>query len=124
VLSFIVRLIVNGLAIWVATELVDGVTLSGSSTSDDLLTLLLVAVIFAAVNLLIKPIVKLLSLPFYIITLGLFTFIVNAFMLWLTSWIASLFDLPFEVEGFWWEAILGSVVISLVSWVLNLLLPD
>lgn len=123
-LSFIVRLIVNGLAIWVATELVDGVTLSGSSTSDDLLTLLLVAVIFAAVNLLIKPIVKLLSLPFYIITLGLFTFIVNAFMLWLTSWIASLFDLPFEVEGFWWEAILGSVVISLVSWVLNLLLPD
>ncbi len=123
-LSFVVRLIVNGLAIWVATELVDGVTLSGESTSDDLLTLLLVAVIFAAVNLVIKPIVKLLSFPFFVITLGLFTFIVNAFMLWLTSWIASLFDLPFEVEGFWWEAVLGSVVISLVSWVLNLLLPD
>lgn len=123
-MSIIVRLIVNGLALWVATEIVDGVTIESSSTSETIVTLLLVALIFAVVNAFIKPIVQLLSLPLFVLTLGLFTFVVNALMLMLTSWIAGLFDLPFHVDGFFWAAVLGALVISFVSWLLNMLLPD
>lgn len=123
-MSIIVRLIVNALALWVTTEIVDGITVESSSTSDEILTLLLVAVIFGVVNAYIKPLVKLISLPVLVLTLGLFTFVVNALMLMLTSWIAEQLDVPFHVEGFFWEAVLGALVISIVSWLLNLLLPD
>lgn len=123
VVSIIVRLIVNGLALWVATELVDGVDITTDTGSDKLRTLLVVAAIFALVNTFIKPVLKILTLPLFILTLGLFTFIVNAFMLWLTSWIAEQFDVPFEVDSFIWSAVLGALVISVVSWLLNLLLP-
>ncbi|WP_298323449.1 phage holin family protein [Haloactinopolyspora sp.] len=121
--SIIVRLIVNGLALWVATEIVDGVSITSDSTSNQVVTLLIVALIFGVVNAVIKPIVKLLSLPLLILTLGLFTLIVNALMFWLTSWIADVLDVPFHVDGFFWEAVLGALVVSVVSWLLNLLLP-
>lgn len=121
--SIIVRLIVNGLALWVATEIVDGVSITSDSTSNQVVTLLIVALIFGVVNAVIKPIVKLLSLPLLILTLGLFTLIVNALMFWLTSWIADVIDVPFHVDGFFWEAVLGALVVSVVSWLLNLLLP-
>ncbi|RIQ31172.1 phage holin family protein [Jiangella rhizosphaerae] len=122
--SFIIRLLVNGFALWVATRIVDGVTISSDSTSSEVLTLLVVALIFGLVNALIKPVVQLLSLPLLILTLGLFTLIVNALMFWLTSWIADALDVPFHVEGFFWEAVLGALVVSFVSWILNLLLPN
>ncbi|HEX6336623.1 MAG TPA: phage holin family protein [Jiangellaceae bacterium] len=122
-MSLIIRLIVNAIALWVATVIVSGVELEGASTQDRVITLLVVAAIFALVNVVVRPIVKILSLPLYVLTLGLFTFVVNALMLLLTSWIADQFDVPFSVDGFW-SAILGGLVISFVSWVLNLLLPD
>lgn len=122
-ISFLVRLIVNGLALWVATEIVDGVTVSADSTSNQVITLLVVALIFALVNAVIKPVVQLLSLPLLILTLGLFTLVVNALMFWLTSWIADRLDVSFHVDGFFWEAVLGALVVSVVSWLLNLLLP-
>lgn len=122
-MSLIIRLIVNAIALWVATLIVSGVELEGASTQDRVITLLVVAVIFALVNVVVRPIVKILSLPLYVLTLGLFTFIVNALMLLLTSWIADQFDVPFNVDGFW-SAVLGGLVISFVSWILNLLLPD
>ncbi len=122
--SFLIRLIVNGFALWVATRIVDGVTISSDSTSSEILTLLVVALIFGVVNALIKPVVQLLSLPLLVLTLGLFTLIVNALMFWLTSWIADVLDVPFHVEGFFWEAVLGALVVSFVSWILNLLLPN
>ncbi len=124
VFSFIVRIIVNGLALWVATEIVSGVNItSDDSTSDRILTFGVIALIFALVNAFIKPVVQLLTLPLFILTLGLFTFIVNALMLWLTGWIAEQLDVPFEVNDFFWAAVLGALVVSFVSWVLNLLLP-
>jgi len=124
VLSFIVRLFVTGVAIWVASEIIGGVTLGPSGdTTQMVLTLAGVSLIFTVVNALVRPVVVLLSLPAYILTLGLFTFVVNALMLWLTSWIAGQFDLNFNVDGFFWAAVLGSLVISLVSWVLSLVLP-
>jgi putative membrane protein len=122
-MSLIIRLIVNAIALWVATVIVSGVELESASTQDRVITLLVVAAIFALVNVVVRPIVKILSLPLYVLTLGLFTFVVNALMLLLTSWIADQFDLPFSVDGFW-SAVLGGLVISFVSWILNLLLPD
>ncbi|MBB5786997.1 phage holin family protein [Jiangella mangrovi] len=122
--SFIIRLLVNGFALWVATQIVDGVTISSDSTSSEVLTLLVVALIFGLVNAFIKPVVQLLSLPLLVLTLGLFTLIVNAFMFWLTSAIADVLDVPFHVDGFFWEAVLGALVVSFVSWILNLLLPN
>lgn len=122
-LSLIIRLIVNAVALWVATLIVSGVEIEQASTQEQVLTLLVVAAIFALVNIVVRPVVKLLSLPLYVLTLGLFTFIVNALMLWLTSWVAGLLNVPFTVEGFW-AAVLGGLVVSFVSWLLNLLLPN
>ena len=72
----------------------------------------------------IKPVVKLLALPFVILTLGLFTFIVNAFMLQITEWVADPLGLYFSIDRFFWDAVLAAVVITFVSWVLNVVLPD
>ncbi len=119
-LSLIIRLAVNAVALWVATLIISGVEIENGSTEEQVITLIVVAAIFAAVNVVVRPVVKLLSLPFYVLTLGLFTFIVNALMLWLTSWIAGLLDVAFHVDGFW-SAVLGGLVISFVSWLLNLL---
>jgi putative membrane protein len=121
--QLIIRLVVNGIALWIATLVVDGVDIEASTTTGEVLTILAIAAVFAVVNIVVRPIVKLLSLPLYAITLGLFTFVVNALMLLLTSWIADLLDVPFHVDGFW-AALLGGLVISFVSWVINLVLPS
>lgn len=119
-LSLIIRLAVNAVALWVATLLISGVEIENGSTQEQVITLIVVAAIFAAVNVVVRPVVKLLSMPLYVLTLGLFTFVVNALMLWLTSWIADQLDVAFHVDGFW-SAVLGGLVISFVSWLLNLL---
>ncbi|MFJ6939273.1 phage holin family protein [Streptomyces sp. NPDC101132] len=121
--NFLVKTIANAGALAVAIWLVDDITLTGDSTGGKALTLLLVALVFGLVNLLVKPVVKLLSLPLFILTLGLFTLVVNALMLLLTSWLADKLNLDFHVEGFW-TAVVGGLIISVVSWALNVLLPD
>ncbi|MEU8850690.1 MULTISPECIES: phage holin family protein [unclassified Streptomyces] len=121
--NFVVKTIANAGALAVAVWLIDKITLTGDSTGKKIGTLLIVALIFGLVNFVVKPIVKLLSLPLLILTLGLFTLIVNALMLLLTSWLADKVDLSFHVEGFW-TAVLGGLIISIVSWALNVVLPD
>ncbi|CAM5458626.1 MULTISPECIES: phage holin family protein [Streptomyces] len=121
--NFVVKTIANAGALAVAVWLIDNITLTGDSTGKQVATLLLVALIFGLVNVVVKPVVKLLSLPLLILTLGLFTLIVNALMLLLTSWLADKVDLSFHVEGFW-TAVLGGLIISIVSWALNVVLPD
>ncbi|MEY9992678.1 putative membrane protein [Streptomyces sp. V4I8] len=121
--NFVVKTIANAGALAVAVWLIDKITLTGDSTGKKIGTLLLVALLFGLVNFVVKPIVKLLSLPLLILTLGLFTLVVNALMLLLTSWLADTFDLSFHVEGFW-TAVLGGLIISIVSWALNVVLPD
>ena len=121
--NFVVKTIANAGALAVAVWLIDNITLTGDSTGKKIGTLLVVALIFGLVNFLVKPLVKLLSLPLLILTLGLFTLVVNALMLLLTSWLADKLDLSFHVEGFW-TAVLGGLIISIVSWALNLALPD
>jgi putative membrane protein len=121
--NFVVKTIANAGALAVAVWLLDKITLTGDSTGKKVGTLIIVALIFGLVNFLVKPIVKLLSLPLLILTLGLFTLVVNALMLMLTSWLAGKLDLSFHVEGFW-TAVLGGLIVSIVSWALHVVLPD
>ncbi|WP_406257957.1 phage holin family protein [Streptomyces nigra] len=121
--NFVVKTIANAGALAVAVWLIANITLTGDSTGKKTATLLLVALIFGLVNVVVKPVVKLFSLPLLILTLGLFTLVVNALMLLLTSWLADKVDLSFHVEGFW-TAVLGGLIISVVSWALNVVLPD
>ncbi len=121
--NFVVKTIANSAALAVAIWLVDDITLTGNSTPRKVLTLILVALVFGLVNFLVKPIVKLLSLPLFILTLGLITLVINALMLLLTSWLADKLDLSFHVEGFW-TAVVGGLIISIVSWAMHMVLPD
>ena len=122
-MSFLVRLVVNALALAAAAWLFDGISVGGADDGDRVLTLLIVALIFGLVNAFVAPVIKLVSLPFIILTLGLLLLVINALMLLLTSRLAEAFDLDFTVDGFW-AAVLGSIVISIVGAVLNGLLQD
>lgn len=121
--NFVVKTIANAGALAVAIWLINDITLTGTSTGKKVLALVVVALIFGLVNFVVKPIVQLLTLPLFIVTLGLFTLVVNALMLLLTSWLADKLDLSFHVDGFW-TAVLGGLIISIVSWALNVVLPD
>lgn len=123
--NFLVKTLANAAALAVAIWLVAGITLDdhSSSVGRRTLTLILVALVFGLVNLIVKPVVKFFSLPLFILTLGLFTLVVNALMLLLTSWLATQLDLSFSVENFW-SALIGGLIISVVSWAVNLALPD
>lgn len=124
VVRFLIRLLVNGVAIWVTTLLLDGINLQATGkTAQQVLAFGVVALIFTLVNMLIRPIVRLLSLPLYILTLGLFFLVVNALMLMLTGWLSTQIGYGLTVDGFWW-AVAGGLIISIVSWLLNLVLPD
>lgn len=122
-MKFIIWVVVNALALAAATWLLDGITLTGRSTEDRVITLVLVALIFGVINAVVAPIVKTLSLPFIILTLGLLIFVINALMLLLTSWISREFGLGFDVDGFW-TAVVGAVVVTVTTWILELVLPD
>lgn len=112
---FLVRLLINAAALWVAVQMVDGIDHRGSIWS-----LLFVALVFGALNASIRPVLKLLSLPLLILTLGLFMFVINALMLMMTGWVSRLFNLGFYVGGFW-DAFWGGLIISIVSLVLSVL---
>ncbi len=121
--NFVVKTIANAAALAVAIWLLKGITLSGENTTRKAFTLILVALLFGVVNFVVKPIVKLLSFPLFILTLGLITLVINALMLLLTSWLAGKLDLSFHVEGFW-SALVGGVIISIVAWAMHMILPD
>ena len=122
-MRIIVWLAVNALALGVAIWLFDGITLSGSSNTDQFVKLVIVGAIFGVINMIVRPIVNLLSLPLIVLTLGLFLIVVNALMLLLTSRISESVDLGFHVDGFW-TAVWGSIVISISSMVLNAIFPS
>ncbi|WP_280269605.1 phage holin family protein [Nocardia wallacei] len=122
----LLRLIINAVAIWLAAAWVGDIELvspDDQGTGAKIVVVLVVAVIFGLINALVKPIVKLLSLPLVIVTLGLFLLVINALMLWLTAKITETTDYGLRVHGFW-AAILGAIIITLVNWVLGILVPD
>jgi len=112
--SFLLRLIINAVALWVATQVVPGVNYTGSIGP-----FLVVALIFGLINATLRPLTKLLTCPLILLTLGLFTFIVNGLMLWLTGTLATSLGLGFRVAGFW-PAFLGALVVSIISTLLSL----
>ena len=114
-MRFITRLLINAAALWAAIRLVPGVSFEGSWP-----LLFAVALVFGVLNAVIRPVLFILTLPFLIITLGLFTFVLNAIMLWLTSAASDLFGLEFYVDGFG-AAFLGALVITVVSFALSVL---
>jgi putative membrane protein len=118
---FLLSLIINAVALLVTAWVIPGIHLGAAGphpTTNDWVTLLIVALIFGLVNAVIRPILILLSLPLEIITLGLFIFVINAFMLLLTSWIAQGMGLGFRVDKFL-AALLGAFMISVVSFLLS-----
>jgi putative membrane protein len=121
--TWLIRILTNACALAVAAWLFDRISITGDTDRDRVLTLVVVALIFGVVNEFVRPIVALLSLPLYLLTLGLMFFVVNALMLMLTSWVADQLDIGFHVEGFW-TAVFGGIVISIVSWVVGQVLPE
>jgi putative membrane protein len=113
-MDFLVRLLINAAALWVATHIVPGITYQGGWPS-----LFLVALVFGVLNASLRPLLKLLTFPLLILTLGLFTFVINAVMLLITGWISERLSLGFQVTGFW-PAFWGGLVISIVSLMMSL----
>jgi putative membrane protein len=117
-MKFLIRILITAVALWVATRLVSGITYHGSW-----LGLAGVALVFGLVNSIVRPILAFLAFPLLIVTLGLFTFVLNAVMLMLTSALSSRLGIDFHVAGFW-AAFWGAIVVGIVSFLLSILLPD
>ena len=121
--SFLLRAALTGVALWVVTLVVSGISFVGGDTTLARVGIIfVVAVIFGLVNAIIKPIVQILSIPLYILTLGLFTIIVNALMLMLTAWITEATSWGLRIDNFG-VACWGAIIISIVSLVLSVLIP-
>ncbi|NUO99595.1 MAG: phage holin family protein [Nonomuraea sp.] len=124
-MRFIIRTVAAAAALWVAIQFIDGIRVTAPENSAKYWgVLLLVALIFGIVNAIVKPIVKALGCAVIVLTLGLFLLVINAAMLLLTSWIAGQFDIPFHVDDFYPAAFWGAIIISVVSWLLGLFIPD
>lgn len=122
--AVVVRIGINALAIWVAALVVPDVRVTEGSASQVLLTLLLLGALFGVVNAFIKPVVMFFSLPFYVLTLGLFALVVNALMLKLLEWISGSLNIGFTAGPFFWSTVLAAIVVSLVSTLANLFVPE
>lgn len=112
-MGFLIRLIANALAILAAAYIVPGIDVSGG------LALVAAALVLGLINAVVRPILLFLTLPFTLVTLGLFIFLLNAFCLWLTAWLVKGFD----VHGFW-AAVFGALIVSIVSWLVTVVLSD
>jgi putative membrane protein len=123
-MGIIIRLLITAFSLWLATVLISGIELTTDSTGQKVVTLIVVAAIFGIVNAVLRPIIKVVGCGLYVLTLGLIALVVNGLLFMLTSWIAGQFDLPFHVDDFWPSAVLGALLVGIVSWVLNMLIPD
>jgi len=123
-MGILIRLVITAVSLWIATVVIDGIRLTTDSLGGQIGTLLAVAVIFGLVNAVLRPIIKTIGCGLYVLTLGLIALIVNGLLFLLTSWIAGKLDLPFHVDNFWPSAVLGAVLVGIVSWLLNLVVPD
>lgn len=124
-MRFLIRVVVNAFAIWVVTLIpalqVFVVPFPPGDTLQLVLTLLIVAAIFALVNTLIGTVIKVLAFPLYILTLGLIGLLINAFLLWLTAWITGFWSWGLRVEDFWW-GVVAAIIITLINWVFGIIL--
>ncbi len=125
-MALLLRLIINAVAIWLASLWVHNIELvspADKGTTGKVIVVLVVAIVFGLVNALIKPIVKLLSLPLVVLSLGLFLLVINALMLWLTAVITETTAYGLRVHGVV-AAILGAIIITVVNWILGIFVPE
>ncbi|MFF1530784.1 phage holin family protein [Cellulomonas sp. NPDC058312] len=122
-MSFLLRVLISGVALWLAEVLLPGITVVGADTpGGQAVVILAVALVFGVINAVVKPIVHVLSIPLYILTLGLFTLVVNALMLLLTAWITEQTSWGLRIDGFG-DAFIGALIVSVVSFVLSVAIP-
>lgn len=122
-MSFVLRVLISGVALWLAEVLLPGITIVGADTTWGRIGVLLaVALVFGVINAVVKPIVQVLSIPLYILTLGLFTLVVNALMLMLTAWITEQTSWGLRIDDFG-DAFVGALIVSVVSFGLSVAVP-
>ena len=124
-LRAVIKTGVNAVALWVAGALLAGISFAHETEwTGTVVSVVLVALVFGLINAVIKPVVKLFSLPLIWLTLGIFTLVINALMLVLLSWVSGKIGLGFHVDDFFWSAVLGALIVTVVSMVLNAVVPD
>ncbi len=118
--KFILRLAINAIGLYLAVTIVPGIDLR-----DDLVSIIWLALIFGIINALFRPLLQFLTCPLIVLTLGLFTLVINTFLFWLTSVIGQSFGISLEInDPVWWNAFLGGLVVSVVSVVMTMILKD
>ncbi|MBM6589886.1 MULTISPECIES: phage holin family protein [unclassified Brevibacterium] len=131
-MNFLSRVVVNACAIWVAAWILPGVAIAGNRVVEDqtgpiaatIISYLVVGLIFGLANAFIKPILSFVSAPITCLTLGLFSIVINAIMLALTSWLSGFTPFQFTIDTFFPSAILAAIIISIVSALLGWLVPE
>lgn len=123
-MGILIRLAVSAVALLVATLALSGITVDAGSMAKNAGVVVLVAAIFGIVNAILRPIIKTVGCAFYVVTLGLLALVVNGLLLLLTSWIAGQVGLAFHVDRFWPTAVVGALIVGVVSWVLNMVVSD
>lgn len=124
-IAFLSRWAITAAALALAAQLIDGIWFEGATRGtaeleDKVVALLVVALISCAITAFVKPVLTILSIPFILVTLGLFLIVINALLLRFTAWLADGVDLGFHVDGFW-PAVWGSIIISVTTWILDAL---
>ena len=123
--GILTKVVINAVAIWIATLVVPDVSVGErSDLGHRLLSLLVVGALFGVVNAFIKPVVKLFTLPLYLLTLGLMTFVVNDLMLKIVEWLSGRIGITFDAGPFFWSTLGAAVVVTFVSLILNVTVPD
>ncbi|MGC5173128.1 phage holin family protein [Micromonospora sp. DT81.3] len=124
-MRFLIRVVINAFAIWVCTLLpaltVTVTAFPPGETLQYVLTLLIVAAVFAIINTFIGTIVKIIAIPLYILTLGLISLVINGFLLWLTAWITSFWGWGLTIGDFWW-GVLAALLITIINWIFGIIL--
>ncbi len=123
-MGLLIRLFSSAVALWIATLVLPGITVSTESTPKKIGVIVLVAAIFGVINAVLRPLIKMVGCAFYVFTLGLAALVVNGLLFMLTSWIAGQFDIPFHVDNFWPSAVVGALLVGVISWLLSLVIPD
>ena len=122
-MDFIARLLATMAGLWVTTRVVSSISIESSSTSQTVIVLAVVALVFTAVNSIIKPVVKTLAFPLYVLTFGLFALVTNSALFALTGWLSTSLGFPMTTGGFW-SCLAGAVITSVVSSIVSGLLRD
>ena len=122
-MDFIARLLATMAGLWVTTHVVSSISIDSSSASETIIVLAVVALVFTAVNSIIKPVVKTLTFPLYLLTFGLFALVTNSLLFSLTGWLSTSLGFPMTTGGFW-SRLAGAVITSVVSSIVSGILRD